>query len=60
MSEEKRTYKSESITPPVLRLEPIRRKHNDFRNQPFDQQEPRKSIFTPELISRLTERIKKL
>ena len=60
MSKEKRTYQSETIAPVTLRLEPIENKRNDLQKQPHDSVERRKSFFTPELISRLTERIKKL
>jgi hypothetical protein len=60
MSDEKRTYKSETIDPTTMRLTPIMSKQDDLQRQPLKKLERRKSIFTPELISRLTERIKKL
>ena len=60
MPKEKRTYEAEAITPLSLRLEPIHKDHEPSRKQRSDGELPRKSFFTPELISRLTERIKKL
>jgi hypothetical protein len=59
MAKEKRTYQVEVIRLTDLRLEPAAPKQEEHQNpESFD--EPRKQIFSPELISRLTERIKKL
>lgn len=60
MPKEKRTYQSETITPHALRLEPIGKEHQKPHQQRPDGEAQRKSFFTPELISRLAERIKKL
>jgi hypothetical protein len=60
MSDEKHTYKSEALTPTVLRFKSIERKRNRLPKQRLDDFEQRKSFFTPELIARLAERIKKL
>lgn len=59
MSKEKRTYNTEVVTPSSLRL---------HRTAPTAEKNPvqtermvaKKQFFSPELISRLTERIKKL
>jgi len=59
MSKEKRTFKSEALSPVTLRLEPIARQPDQIQEQP-QQPSHRKSAFTPELIARLVERIKKL
>jgi hypothetical protein len=59
MSKEKRTFKSETLSPAALRLEPIVRQPDQIQDQ-YQQSPRRKSAFTPELIARLAERIKKL
>ena len=59
MSEKKRTFKSETLAPVALRLEPSADPH-EKQSQPIDRSPRRKSTFTPELIARLAERIKKL
>ena len=60
MPKDKRTYQSESISSLKLRLEPISKDHKKSHQHRSDGDFQRKSFFTPELISRLTERIKKL
>ena len=60
MPKEKRTYQSETITPLSLRLEPLHKDDEKPSQHRSNSEVPRKSFFTPELISRLTERIKKL
>lgn len=59
MTKEKRTYKVEIINSTDLHLKPHAMKHEKLQI-PMSSDEPRKQIFSPELISRLTERIKKL
>jgi hypothetical protein len=59
MPKEKRTFKSEALSPAALRLRPIDRQPDQIQEHP-QQPSHRKSAFTPELIARLAERIKKL
>ena len=59
MTKEKRTYKVEVINSTDFHLEPCASKHEKHQT-PMSSDELRKQSFSPELISRLTERIKKL
>jgi hypothetical protein len=59
MTKEKRTYQVEVINSTDLRLEPATPRIEKLQT-PARSDEPMKQIFSPELISRLTERIKKL
>ncbi len=59
MPKEKRTYNSEVIISSSLNLQrtvPLDEKNSDH----LDQSTEKRQIFSPELISRLAERIKKL
>ena len=57
--EKKRTYHAESAAPAALRLEPRPRRRNPAPRQGAAEA-PRGQFFSPELIQRLAERIRKL
>ena len=59
MSEKKRTFNLGVVTPFSLRLYQTDTTQEKRSNQP-EQRVPKKQFFSPELIARLTERIKKL
>ncbi len=59
MPKEKRTYHVETVKLTDLRLEPSTPRQEQ-PHDPVSFDESKKQIFSPELISRLTERIKKL
>jgi len=59
MTKEKRTYQVETIHSTDFHLEPRALKHEKLQT-PINSDEPRKQSFSPELVSRLAERIKKL
>lgn len=60
MPKKKRTFESETLTPAGLRLVPSKQHTPAADEQAPDHRVPRKSVFSPELIARLAERIKKL
>ena len=59
MSKKKRTFNLDVLTPSSLRLYQTDTTQEKRSNQ-TEQSVPKKQFFSPELIARLTERIKKL
>ena len=59
MSKEKRTYHDEVLMVSALELKPVQQL-DQKQPDPSKQKAAQKEIFSPEVISRLTERIKKL
>jgi hypothetical protein len=59
MSKKKRTFHSDIVTTTSLRLQQTDAVLNKTDDQTYPEA-PKKQIFSPELITRLTERIKKL
>ncbi len=59
MSKKKRTYNSEVIDTPSLQLQPTDPLDEKLPERK-DQKGAKGQIFSPEMISRLAERIKKL
>ena len=59
MSKKKRTFKSEVVTPTTLQLNPLAKPLEKNLDQTYHDV-AKKQYFPPELIARLTERIKKL
>lgn len=59
MSKKKRTFNSDVVLPPSLRLHPTRQTV-EKGSEKSHVSEPKREFFSVELINRLTERIKKL
>ena len=59
MSKKKRTFNLNMVTPPSLRLHQTETTLEERSNQTYPSV-PKKQFFSPELIARLAERIKRL